>query len=75
MAMLNLLVVSPLLAYTLAQYTATYLPSNVPAQTEQGQFGTNKCGTGSNQSSICQNLYSAFVYLLLVTRLSEWLIF
>ncbi|KAF8483818.1 hypothetical protein DFH94DRAFT_792501 [Russula ochroleuca] len=38
-------------------YTATYLPSNAPAQTEQGQAGTNQCGTGSNQTSNCQNAY------------------
>ncbi|TDL17258.1 hypothetical protein BD410DRAFT_581157 [Rickenella mellea] len=40
-----------------AQYTATYLPSNAPAQTEQGQAGTNKCGGGSDQNSMCQNAY------------------
>jgi len=38
-------------------YTATYLPSTAPNQTEQGQTGTNQCGTGSNQNSTCQNLY------------------
>ncbi|KAH7923090.1 hypothetical protein BV22DRAFT_609952 [Leucogyrophana mollusca] len=40
-----------------AQYTATYLPSNAPAQSEQGQAGTNQCGTGYNQTSECQNAY------------------
>jgi hypothetical protein len=39
-------------------YTATYLPSNAPAQSENGQAGTNQCGTGSNQTSQCQNSYS-----------------
>src|SRR5258708_2141807 len=39
-------------------YSATYLPSNAPAQSQQGQTGTNQCGTGSNQTSICQNAYS-----------------
>lgn len=39
-------------------YSATYLPSNVPNQTEQGQTGTNQCGSGFNQSSECQNVYS-----------------
>ena len=39
-------------------YTATYLPSNAPDKSEQGQTGTNKCGTGSNQTSQCQNAYS-----------------
>ena len=41
-------------------YSATYLPSNAPQQTEQGQTGTNQCGTGSNQTSQCQNAYSAY---------------
>ncbi|KAF5311021.1 hypothetical protein D9619_007903 [Psilocybe cf. subviscida] len=39
------------------QYSATYLPSNVPAKTENGQAGTNQCGTGSNQNSQCQNAF------------------
>ena len=39
-------------------YTATYLPSNAPAQSEQGQAGTNQCGTTANQTSMCQNAYS-----------------
>ena len=37
--------------------TATYDPNNLPPTTEQGQTGTNQCGTGSNQTSQCQNLY------------------
>jgi hypothetical protein len=49
-------------------YTATYLPSNAPAQTEQGQAGTNQCGTGSNQTSNCQNAYSECWALLKVQR-------
>jgi hypothetical protein len=39
-------------------YSATYLPSNAPAQSEQGQSGTNQCGSGFNQTSNCQNAYS-----------------
>ena len=39
-------------------YSATYLPSNAPAKSEQGQTGTNQCGSGSSQSSMCQNVYS-----------------
>jgi hypothetical protein len=39
-------------------YSATFLPSNAPAQTQQGQAGTNQCGTTANQTSICQNAYS-----------------
>lgn len=38
-------------------YSATYLPSNAPNQTEQGQTGTNQCGSGSSQTSNCQNAY------------------
>ena len=37
--------------------TATYDPNNLPPTTEQGQTGTNQCGTGSNQTSQCQNIY------------------
>ncbi|KAF8814669.1 hypothetical protein BYT27DRAFT_7205623 [Phlegmacium glaucopus] len=40
-----------------AQYSATYLPSNVPPTTENGQTGTNQCGTAANQTSNCQNAY------------------
>jgi hypothetical protein len=38
-------------------YSATYLPSNAPAQSEQGQTGTNQCSSGSNQTSNCQNVF------------------
>ncbi|KAI0760536.1 hypothetical protein C8Q74DRAFT_1208082 [Fomes fomentarius] len=38
-------------------YSATYLPSNAPKQSEEGQTGTNQCGSGQNQTSMCQNLY------------------
>jgi hypothetical protein len=41
-------------------YSVTYLPSNAPAQSEQGQTGTNQCGTTANQTSICQNAYSEY---------------
>lgn len=41
-----------------AQYSATYLPSNAPPTTEDGQAGTNQCGTALNQTSECQNAYS-----------------
>ncbi|CAO1633441.1 unnamed protein product [Sympodiomycopsis kandeliae] len=42
-----------------AQYSATYQasPSGLPDKTEQGQTGTNKCGTDSNPNSQCQNSY------------------
>jgi len=48
-------------------YSATYLPSNAPQQSEQGQTGTNQCGTGSNQTSTCQNAY--------INSLNDWCIF
>ncbi|KAF8888567.1 hypothetical protein BD779DRAFT_449571 [Infundibulicybe gibba] len=38
-------------------YSATYLPSNAPDKTEQGQSGTNQCGTALNQTGLCQNAY------------------
>ena len=38
-------------------YSATYLPSNAPNQTEQGQTGTNQCGSGNSQNSSCQNVF------------------
>ncbi|KAJ7283287.1 hypothetical protein C8J57DRAFT_1292048 [Mycena rebaudengoi] len=40
-----------------AQYSATYLPENAPDKTENGQTGTNRCGTALNQTSMCQNAY------------------
>ena len=47
----------PLVAHA-QTYSATYVPSDAPNQSEQGQTGTNQCGTGSNQTSQCQNVYS-----------------
>ncbi|KAG1729129.1 hypothetical protein EDB19DRAFT_1897282 [Suillus lakei] len=38
-------------------YSATYLPTNAPYQSEQGQTGYNNCTTGYNQTSECQNAY------------------
>ncbi|KAF8885286.1 hypothetical protein CPB85DRAFT_1181889, partial [Mucidula mucida] len=40
-----------------AQYSATYMPDTAPETTEEGQTGTNKCGTESSQTSMCQNAY------------------
>ncbi len=52
-------VLSGLAASALAQtYSATYTPGNAPNQTEQGQEGTNACGTTNSQTSMCQNSYS-----------------
>ena len=39
-------------------YSATYLPSTAPKTTEKGQSGTNQCGSGHDQGSMCQNAYS-----------------
>ncbi|KAJ7367824.1 hypothetical protein DFH08DRAFT_6447 [Mycena albidolilacea] len=38
-------------------YSATYLPSSIPEHTEEGQTGTNQCGTVLNQTSACQTAY------------------
>ncbi|AAW45184.1 hypothetical protein CNBI3590 [Cryptococcus deneoformans B-3501A] len=46
-----------LIAPALSQYTATYSPYSLPETTEQGQYGTNACGTSSSQDSKCQNVY------------------
>lgn len=67
-------------------YSATYQQPNLPNQTEQGQSGTNQCGTGSNQTSQCQNAYRAcytplFLHLALptlpnlVNSVDDWCIF
>ncbi|KAJ6543903.1 hypothetical protein B0H19DRAFT_1267218 [Mycena capillaripes] len=48
---------SLLLAVNAATYSATYLPSNIPDHTEEGQTGTHRCGTGLNQTSECQTAY------------------
>jgi len=38
-------------------YTATYTPNDTPVTSEKGQFGTNQCGTGTFQDSLCQNAF------------------
>ncbi|KAH7335558.1 hypothetical protein B0J17DRAFT_670622 [Rhizoctonia solani] len=57
MAHLLLATLPVIAAIARAQYTATYLPNNVPAHTEEGQIGTNRCGSENSQTSLCQNLY------------------
>ncbi|KAF8319828.1 uncharacterized protein EI90DRAFT_3081590 [Cantharellus anzutake] len=42
-------------------YTATYLPYDTPQKSENGQYGTNQCGTVSSQNSMCQNCYVSAV--------------
>lgn len=56
-AILPLLFQLGLVSVRAQTYSATYLPSNVPNQSEPGQAGTNQCGTVSNQTSQCQNAY------------------
>ncbi|KGB79897.2 hypothetical protein CNBG_5735 [Cryptococcus deuterogattii R265] len=46
-----------LIAPAFSQYTATYSPYSLPDTSEQGQYGTNACGTSSSQDSKCQNVY------------------
>jgi hypothetical protein len=56
--MTSALIALYLTRFAIAQsYSATYLPTNAPNQTEQGQTGTNQCGTTVNQTSLCQNAY------------------
>ncbi|EJT98089.1 hypothetical protein DACRYDRAFT_91118 [Dacryopinax primogenitus] len=40
-----------------SQYTATYDPTSLPDKSESEQLGTNRCGTGSSQESVCQNVF------------------
>ena len=40
-------------------YSATYAPSDLPQTSEQGQSGTNQCGSTNSQNSSCQNVYRA----------------
>lgn len=53
--------ISLLSAAAAQTYSATYLPSNAPDQSEAGQSGTNRCVNGLNQTSNCQNAYRKWV--------------
>ncbi|KAI0754246.1 hypothetical protein C8Q80DRAFT_1093605 [Daedaleopsis nitida] len=53
-ALVSLALASGALAQT---YSATYLPTNAPKTSEEGQEGTNQCGTGNDQNSMCQNVF------------------
>ncbi|KAK6904870.1 hypothetical protein I204_08492 [Kwoniella mangroviensis CBS 8886] len=53
----TLLPLVPLLASVSAQYTATYQVGSLPQYSEEGQSGTNQCGTTSSQTSNCQNVF------------------
>lgn len=51
-------VVFALISWVYGQtYSATYAPSDLPQTSEQGQSGTNQCGSTNNQTSSCQNVY------------------
>jgi hypothetical protein len=54
---LALSLLSLLLPLASAQYTATYTYGSQPATSEEGQSGTNQCGTTSSQTSECQNAF------------------
>jgi hypothetical protein len=58
----SVVVLSASLGVSAQQYSATYLPSTAPDHTEEGQYGTNKCGGGSNQTSLCQNSYREWFF-------------
>lgn len=45
------------LPLVLGQYTATYTVGSLPDSSEEGQSGTNQCGTTSSQTSMCQNAF------------------
>jgi len=50
---------SPVLRVHAQTYSATYSPDNLPDHTEDGQTGTNRRGTRSDQASPCQNAYGS----------------
>ncbi|KNZ80105.1 hypothetical protein J132_07393 [Termitomyces sp. J132] len=56
--MLSLAVLALPLAVRAQTHSATFLPSDAPDHSEQGQAGTNRCGTAFNQTSSCQNAFS-----------------
>lgn len=51
---MNFILVATAASLAVAQ---SYLPGTAPDKSEEGQFGTNRCGTTSSQNSTCQNLY------------------
>ena len=53
-----ILVGLPIAVVHAQSYSATFTPGDAPDKTQEGQFGTNKCGTGNSQNSTCQNAYS-----------------
>lgn len=63
-------VLSFVVAVNAQTYSATYLPSNAPPTTEEGQTGTNQCGTAANQTSNCQNVYGMQLNFCLSSNLT-----
>ncbi|KAL5522774.1 hypothetical protein ACEPAG_8792 [Sanghuangporus baumii] len=55
--MKSLLVLQSFVSVVFAQYSVTFTPDSLPDTWQEGQSGTNRCGTGSNQTSMCQNAY------------------
>ncbi|WVW81442.1 hypothetical protein I302_103436 [Kwoniella bestiolae CBS 10118] len=55
-SLITLLPLLPLLSVS-AQYTATYQVGSLPEISEEGQSGTNACGTTSSPTSGCQNVF------------------
>ncbi|KAI0090458.1 hypothetical protein BDY19DRAFT_887903 [Irpex rosettiformis] len=52
-----ILVCLPIVVVNAQSYSATYTPGDAPKKTQEGQSGTNQCGTGNSQNSTCQNAY------------------
>ncbi|KAG5732230.1 hypothetical protein E4T56_gene11495 [Termitomyces sp. T112] len=64
--MLSLAVLALPLAVRAQTHSATFLPSDAPDHSEQGQAGTNRCGTAFNQTSSCQNAF--------INSITDWCI-
>lgn len=57
MSFLSLITLLPAFSALVAgQYSATYDYNNLPEHTEEGQTGTNACGTTNSQDSNCQTV-------------------
>ena len=52
----SLAIASVVLAQT---YDQSFTPDTAPKTWQPGQAGTNQCGKGSDQNSMCQNVYGA----------------
>lgn len=52
--------------YLAASAYSQLLPDTAPDKTQDGQVGTNKCGTQSSQTSMCQNAFREQIDLHLI---------